>query len=417
MRASPLLLTALLCLGTAPFASAQLDADIVAAPPENTPEAEQNTPPDADTLPAGQITAPAVDSPTTSEDQVGADEGGPDLAETPLSAEGAPPRDLVETVNPDQMLPTVGPPSSEDAPPSALPPPDQMEEPPEDVAPPMQAQPDAELVQPAPDGLQPSAGEAAAVDAAQSNPNPLSTLRLESLGATRSLPLFTPSRTPPVVAPAEPEQVVVVPEEPPPAVEAPPPPLQLIGIVMTDADQMALLRNTATGETLHLASGETFEEWTMKIVDARSIVFQSGDRVQDMKMFETFAPPPPLLQSGEPSGEPFDPGPIQDPDNSPPDEPLEAAPEPPPDGDIVIPHHQGAERKRPHRSSASGEHLPTGNSAQPPDPDAQILTEPSPMFEDSAQSGNFAPQLGNTPIPLEGALPDADQSGGATVNQ
>jgi len=424
MRGFPLLLAAILYLAAAQFASAQQAADdIIAGPPENAPQSEPNQPPEADALPADPVIAPSGDMPATPDDRIGPSEQQPDIDRIPSSSDAAPAPDLGQTLNPeDQALPppVVELPSPQDAAqPPIVQPSEQGQQPMEETAPPAPAQPDPDLAQPAPEGLQPAAGEARAVDAAQTNPNPLSAMQLESLGATRSLPLFTPSRTPPVVALPEPEQVAAAPAEPPPAVEAPPPPLQLIGIILTDADQTALLRNTSTGETLRLGSGDRFEDWTMKIVDARSIVFQSGDRVQDMKMFETFTSPPPA--SGEPSGESFDPGSPQDENNPQPGEaPPDSGEGPAPDNgqsDIVIPHHANAQHdgSRP-PSAPKQQRARAGNSAETSDPGTEIPADPSAtgesaphVAEDSAPPENFAPQLGNAPIPPEGALPGDDR--------
>jgi hypothetical protein len=136
-----------------------------------------------------------------------------------------------------------------------------------------------------------------------------------------------------------------------------------------------------------------------------------------MKMFETFESPPP--PSGEPSGEPFDPGLPQDVNDPPLEEQPSEAVEPPPDSgqsDIVIPHHESARRGGPRPSLPPRSHLPPGNAAQAPNLGADTPTDPNPMTEDSAPIDNFAPELGNTPIPPEGPLPDAD-AGDTTLNQ
>jgi len=143
------------------------------------------------------------------------------------------------------------------------------------------------------------------------NPNPLGGLTLEGLSATRTLPLFTPSRTAPVLEaepppePAAPEPEVVV-EEPPPS----PPALRLIGIMMAAAEQVALLANEASGETVRLRPGESFEGWTMRILDTRSVEFSNGDQLQKLTMFEPGTEPPPSERpsSGDSEfGEPLDP--------------------------------------------------------------------------------------------------------------
>jgi hypothetical protein len=124
------------------------------------------------------------------------------------------------------------------------------------------------------------------------NPNPLSSLTLENLSATRSLPLFTPSRTAPAVAatPLESEPVAI--EEPVVDQDQPPPPLQLVGIVLTDTTQTALLLDSTSQEIHRLSSGDEYEGWSLTIVDGRSVEFRSGDRVEGLTMFESFPSPP-----------------------------------------------------------------------------------------------------------------------------
>jgi hypothetical protein len=155
------------------------------------------------------------------------------------------------------------------------------------------------------------------------NPNPLSSLDLESLSATRSAPLFTPSRTGPIVeAPIE-----AVAEAPPPPPEVPPeqapPALQLVGIVLTDAAQTALLKDPGSNEIHRLNSGDEYEGWSVTIVDARSIEFRSGDRVEALKMFESFPTPASYGMSGE---LPFDPAMSEMGGQPPPDQQLDGMP-------------------------------------------------------------------------------------------
>src|SRR5689334_11965223 len=108
----------------------------------------------------------------------------------------------------------------------------------------------------APAAEQSPTDEAPSGDPSLVNPNPLSGLTLESLEATRSAPLFTPSRTAPAVeAPPVEEETVAQPVETTPT-EEPPPQLSLIGIILTDTTQLALLRDPSTNEVHRLASGE-----------------------------------------------------------------------------------------------------------------------------------------------------------------
>jgi len=136
------------------------------------------------------------------------------------------------------------------------------------------------------------AQDAAEIPPGSVNPNPLSSLQLEDLTATRSFPLFTPSRTAPVVAETVPEAEPAAIEEPVVDPEQPPPPLQLVGIVLTDATQTALLLDSASQEVHRLSTGDEYEGWSLTIIDSRSVEFRSGDRVEGLKMFESFPSPP-----------------------------------------------------------------------------------------------------------------------------
>jgi hypothetical protein len=119
--------------------------------------------------------------------------------------------------------------------------------------------------------------------------NPLSALDLESLAATRQLPLFTPSRSAPVIEPpVEPEIVAVEPEiyvEPEPV----PPAFRLVGVVMTESDQVALLADQATGTIHRLRAGESYDGWTLNIVDGRTVAFVNDGREHTLTMFEDFS--------------------------------------------------------------------------------------------------------------------------------
>jgi hypothetical protein len=191
--------------------------------------------------------------------------------------------------------------------------------------------------------------------------------------------LFTPSRTAPTVdAPVVEEEVVAAPVEPPPDPEEPPPPIELIGIVLAGANETAIIRNPITDEILRLASGEEIENWALKIVDARSIELRRGDRVHELKMFESFpAPPPP---SPIATGEPYD-------ENMPPEM----------------------------MNGEQFEQIPPDDQQQmPSDPfvepmDAQS-SEGQPTETGTVPDQEFAPELGIVPIPEEGApSPEGEQ--------
>ena len=145
------------------------------------------------------------------------------------------------------------------------------------------------------------------------NANPLSALDLDSLTATRELPLFTPSRTPPAVVEAEPES------EPEPVeaeiveeTDPEPPPLELIGIVVTDAEQVVLLLDQSTGEVQRIRPGDDFQGWTVSIIDSRTVELVSEGSSQTLTMFtgmgEEAAPPDAFEDEDEDEGEDFDTG-------------------------------------------------------------------------------------------------------------
>jgi hypothetical protein len=129
--------------------------------------------------------------------------------------------------------------------------------------------------------------------------NPLSALDLESLGATRTMPLFTPTRSPPAVQEpvAEPvfvePQIVVAPEPVPPA-------LRLVGLVVTDSEQMALLADPATGMVHRLRAGDSYEGWILTIVDGRTVAFSNEGREHLLTMFEQFDGPTAAQPGGDP---------------------------------------------------------------------------------------------------------------------
>jgi hypothetical protein len=119
--------------------------------------------------------------------------------------------------------------------------------------------------------------------------NPLSGLELESLEATRELPLFTPSRKAPVVPEPAPVEVATAP--PPPAPPPPPPsppPLQLIGVIQTGSTDIALLRDRGSSEVIRLSTGEEYDGWSIRFVDSRTVEFQNGDQTAILTMFDQF---------------------------------------------------------------------------------------------------------------------------------
>jgi general secretion pathway protein N len=122
--------------------------------------------------------------------------------------------------------------------------------------------------------------------AAPASANPHAGLKLENLAATRDLPLFTPSRTPPVVFEPQPDPEPE-PTEPEIAMEPDPepPPLELIGIVVTGAEQVVLLMDQSSGEVQRVRPGEDYAGWTVTVLDSRSVELESDGHFQTLTMF------------------------------------------------------------------------------------------------------------------------------------
>lgn len=102
--------------------------------------------------------------------------------------------------------------------------------------------------------------------------NPLWSVPLERLDATRARPLFAPSRRPPATTEAPP---------PPPPVaamgEAPARPrVSLIGTVVSLGDAYGIFLDPASSAVVRLRTGESFEGWVLRSVSARDALLQNG---------------------------------------------------------------------------------------------------------------------------------------------
>jgi general secretion pathway protein N len=104
--------------------------------------------------------------------------------------------------------------------------------------------------------------------------NPLWTVPLHALSATRDRPLFSASRRPPIVA------VPIV--APPPKQEAlvPPPPerplLTLIGTILSPKASVAMVQGSNAEAILRLRLGQENDGWRVQAISLRSIVVEKG---------------------------------------------------------------------------------------------------------------------------------------------
>jgi general secretion pathway protein N len=107
--------------------------------------------------------------------------------------------------------------------------------------------------------------------------NPLWTIPLGSLTATRERPLFSPSRRPPppvVVAKAPPP-----PPPPPKPAEPEKPQLSLVGTVLGENwERIGLFVNPADRNAVRLRLGEDHKGWVLRAVRPRQVVLEKGQQ-------------------------------------------------------------------------------------------------------------------------------------------
>jgi len=106
--------------------------------------------------------------------------------------------------------------------------------------------------------------------------NPLWTIPLASLTATRERPIFSRSRRPALAVQATPIR-----KEPAPVVVEQPtrPLLTLLGAIAGDEDGIAILVDEATKNVVRMKTGEKFSGWMLSSVGKRSATFQMARQV------------------------------------------------------------------------------------------------------------------------------------------
>jgi general secretion pathway protein N len=105
--------------------------------------------------------------------------------------------------------------------------------------------------------------------------NPLWTVPLSALSATRDRPLFSASRRPPIVA-----LPIVAPPPQKQEALAPPPPerplLTLIGTIVSPEASVAMLQGSNTEAISRLRVGQENDGWQVRGIGLRSIVVEKG---------------------------------------------------------------------------------------------------------------------------------------------
>ena len=125
------------------------------------------------------------------------------------------------------------------------------------------------------DAAGPSGAPRAPDAGARRTGNPLWTVPLSALSATRDRPLFSASRRPPIVA-----LPIVAPPPQKQEALAPPPPerplLTLIGTIVSPEASVAMLQGSNTEAISRLRVGQENDGWQVRGIGLRSIVVKKG---------------------------------------------------------------------------------------------------------------------------------------------
>jgi len=131
--------------------------------------------------------------------------------------------------------------------------------------------------------------------------NPVATLSLDRLAATRERPLFSPSRRPP---PPPPEPIASHPPPPPP-----PPNLTLFGVVMDDEDAHAVVQTGSANKIRRLRIGDDIDGWKVSQIEQRRLVLSLDSRLATFTMFNPKGSPAPRLADNPAQALPAPPAP------------------------------------------------------------------------------------------------------------
>ena len=121
--------------------------------------------------------------------------------------------------------------------------------------------------------------------------NPLWSLPLSALSATRDRPLFSTTRRPPppaVVAAPPPKASAPIEAKP---TEPERPPFALVGTIVGSGPRIALLLNHSTHLVTRLREGETELGWRALLIGPRSIVLQRGAESATLEFPKPTDPP------------------------------------------------------------------------------------------------------------------------------
>jgi general secretion pathway protein N len=131
----------------------------------------------------------------------------------------------------------------------------------------------------APELPRPEAGPTPIPEPSATQGNPLWSIPLRALSATRERPLFSPSRRPPapVIAEAPTPAAPTIPIVSKPA-EPENPPLVLMGTVVSSEKRVAIVFNRTTRQVIRVREGAEEQGWRVRLVSPRSAVVEKDDR-------------------------------------------------------------------------------------------------------------------------------------------
>jgi hypothetical protein len=116
--------------------------------------------------------------------------------------------------------------------------------------------------------------------------NPLWSIPISQLSATRDRPLFTPSRRPPppIVTAVRPLPAAV------PSAPPVPPPFTLVGTIIGEDNRIGIFFNETLKTTTRIRQGEGDLGWVVRSIDPRSAVLEGDGRMVTLLLPEPSEP-------------------------------------------------------------------------------------------------------------------------------
>jgi hypothetical protein len=113
--------------------------------------------------------------------------------------------------------------------------------------------------------------------------NPLWSIPISSLSATRERPIFSASRRPPA-PPTPPVPVAEAPPPPPPTAEPEQPPFTLLGTAISKPQSVALILDQMTRNLVRLHVGEAVSGWYLRSVDLRTMTLEKNSQTVTLSL-------------------------------------------------------------------------------------------------------------------------------------